>query len=157
MSAPKSDQAKSGKLVRLVTKIFAGTLLGIGLPITLSATASLIWPQTTSAQMREGALPVIVMFSLWSAFGGWLFWNGARIHERKRQDQLLACFFRLIKQNEGRVTPLSFAAESGMNGSDARAYLDARSKEFNGSFDVDTAGNMIYQFSHQELKNRNQP
>jgi hypothetical protein len=138
--------------VRLVTKIFAGTLLGIGLPITLSAIASLISPQTTSAQMKEGAVPVIVMFSLWSAFGGWLFWNGARIQEKKRQDQLLACFFRLIKQNDGRITPFSLAAESGINGSDARAYLDARSKEFNGSFDVDSAGNVIYQFPVHELR-----
>jgi hypothetical protein len=138
--------------MKLVTKIFAGTLVGIGLPITLSGIASLISPQTTSAQMREGAVPVIVMFSLWSALGWWLFWNGARIQEMKRQDQLLAAFFRLIKQNEGRITPLTFAAETGMNGSDAKTYLDARSKEFNGGFEVDLAGNLIYQFSCHDLK-----
>lgn len=137
--------------MKLLTKIFAGALLAVGLPMTLSGIASLIFPQASN-QMKESAIPVIVMFSLWSAFGGWLFWNGARIQEKQRQDRLLASFFRLIKQGEGRITPFSFAAETGINGTEAKAYLDARSKEFNGDFDIDRDGNMIYRFPSHELK-----
>ena len=133
--------------MRLVTKIAAGILLGIGIPITTMATVELLHPPTSSTD-REGTVAALILFGLPpTALGSWLIWNGLRHHQRQNRDRLQAAFFRLLKQTNGRITPLGFAMETGLSGEDARVYLDERAREFGVSFDVDEAGNIFYQFS----------
>jgi ribosomal protein L7/L12 len=131
--------------MRLITKIAAGVLLGIGLPIVLGMGADLANPKSTN---KEGALAAICFFGLGpSALGGWLILGGRRKSEQEEHDRLQTSFFKLLKQGDGRITPLGFAMETGLTGELAKAYLDERAREFSANFDVDEEGNMFYRFN----------
>lgn len=131
--------------MRLITKIAAGVLLGIGMPIVLWAVTDIANPKATD---KEGAVAALCFFGVPpSALGGWLILGGRRRSEQQEHDRLQATFFKLLKQGDGRITPLSFAMETGLTGEMSKAYLDERAKEFSANFDVDDEGNMFYRFN----------
>jgi len=120
-------------------------LLGIGVPIVLFAVTDLANPKSDN---KEGAFVALCLFGLSpTALGSWLVINGRRNSEQERRDRLQATFYRLLKQGNGRITPLSFAMETSLPGELAKAYLDERAREFGANFDVDEAGNMFYRFN----------
>ncbi|XGV95004.1 MAG: ribosomal protein L7/L12 [Leptolyngbya sp. BL-A-14] len=131
--------------MKLITKLVAGVLLGIGTPIVLFAVASLANPNSTN---KDGAAAALCLFGLPpSALGGWLVVNGRRKQEQEARDRLQTTFFNLLKQGNGRITALSFAMATGLTGAMAKAYLDERAHEFSANFDVDDEGNMFYRFN----------
>ncbi|XHX78863.1 MAG: bL12 family ribosomal protein [Stenomitos frigidus ULC029] len=131
--------------MRLITKITAGVLLGIGVPITLWAVTDVVNPQSTD---REGAVAALCFFGIPpSALGGWLVLGGRRKSKQEEHDRLQSTFFKLLKQGNGRITALGFAMETGLTGAMAKAYLDERAEEFVANFDVDEEGNMSYRFN----------
>ncbi len=131
--------------MKLITKLTAGVLLGIGVPIVLWAVTDIANPKATD---KEGAVAALCFFGVPpSALGGWLILGGRRKSEQEEHDRLQASFFKLLKQGDGRITPLGFAMETGLTGALAKAYLDERANEFTANFDVDDEGNMFYRFS----------
>lgn len=131
--------------MKFITKITAGVLLGIGLPIVLLAATDIANPKATN---KEGAIAALCLFGLApSALGGWLVLGGRRRSEQEEHDRLQTTFFKLLKQGNGRITALSFAMETGLTGALAKAYLDERASEFSANFDVDDEGNMFYRFN----------
>lgn len=132
--------------MRLVTKIAAGVLLGIGLPISVMAIWQIASPNV-SAEDKSGSEAALVLFGLPPAvLGSWLIWNGRRHSRRELSDRLQATFFRLLQENSGQVTVLQFAMETGLSGEVARAFLDERAKEFNAGFNVSEEGKLSYYF-----------
>ncbi|WP_242036669.1 bL12 family ribosomal protein [Leptolyngbya sp. FACHB-321] len=133
--------------MRLITKIAAGVLLGIGVPIVLWAVTDIANPRVTDKD-REGAVAALCFFGIPpSALGGWLVFGGRRRSEQQEHDRLQSTFFKLLKQGDGRITALGFAMETGLTGAMAKAYLDERAEEFTANFDVDEEGNMSYRFN----------
>lgn len=131
--------------MKLITKLLAGVLLGIGVPIVLLSAIDLANPKSTG---KEGTIAILCVFGLPpSALGGWLVLGGRRRREQETSDRLQSVFFKLLKQGDGRITPLGFAMEAGLTGELAKAYLDERAKEFSANFDVDEEGNMFYRFN----------
>ena len=131
--------------MKLITKLAAGVLLGIGVPIALWAVADIANPRATD---KEGAVAALCFFGIPpSALGGWLVLGGRRRSEQEEHDRLQASFFNLLKQGNGRITALGFAMETGLTGAMAKTYLDERAKEFGANFDVDDDGNMFYRFN----------
>lgn len=131
--------------MKLITKLTAGVLLGIGLPIALLAVTDIANP---TAKNKEGAVAALCLFALpSSALGGWLVLGARRKDQQEMSDRLQTAFFKLLKQGDGRITPLSFAMETGLTGAMAKAYLDERASEFGANFDVDDEGNMFYRFN----------
>lgn len=131
--------------MKLITKLTAGVLLGIGLPIALLAVTDIANP---TAKNKEGAVAAFCLFGLpTTALGGWLVLGARRKDQQEMSDRLQASFFNLLKQGNGRITPLGFAVATGLTGEVAKTYLDERAREFSANFDVDDEGNMFYCFN----------
>jgi hypothetical protein len=133
--------------MKLSSKIFAGILLGIGVPLSLICLTAVINPKTSS-QDREGSGILLVLFGLPpTAWGGWVVWSGMSRAKREERDRLRETFFRMIEESQGHVTVLRFSMESGLEGQDAKHYLDERAKEFNAAFNVTEEGHFSYYFN----------
>jgi ribosomal protein L7/L12 len=131
--------------MKFITKIMAGVLLGIGIPIALWAVTDIVNPRSTD---RDDAVAALCFFGIPpSALGGWMIFGGRRRSRREEDDRLQTTFFHLLKQGNGRITALSFAMATGLTGAMAKAYLDERASEFSANFDVDDEGNMFYRFN----------
>ncbi len=88
------------------------------------------------------------------AGGGWLFWDVRRQRRQQADLRLRQIFFHLVQTRQGQVTPLQFAMATQLEGEAANAYLRDRSLEFNATFEVDEAGNIIYCFPHRSSESR---
>ncbi|UBF25211.1 hypothetical protein K9N68_26890 [Kovacikia minuta CCNUW1] len=117
--------------MKRITKIVAGILLGIGVPITLLAGARLLDPKTLPQDRLELGLALVILGLTPTAAGGWLAWGSHGAGLRENRDRLQSTFFRLLKENNGHLTVIRFAMESGLDGQSAKLYLDDRAKEFN--------------------------
>jgi ribosomal protein L7/L12 len=132
--------------MKLITKLAAGVLLGLGVPIVLGMTVTLA--DQKSADDKGGAAVALCVFGLApSALGGWLIVGARRKDQQAMSDRLQTAFFHLLKQGNGRITALGFAMETGLTGAMAKSYLDERASEFGANFDVDDDGNMFYRFN----------
>jgi ribosomal protein L7/L12 len=132
--------------MKLATKIAAGILLGVGLPITLIAATEILNPQT-SPSAKSDAVAALLIFGLPPAgLGGWLVWRDQQRYNRAEQERLRASFFRLLQEGNGHLTVLQFAMVTGLEGDVAKAYLTDRAREFNASFNVSEEGKLSYYF-----------
>ncbi|NJP08637.1 MAG: hypothetical protein HC866_03480 [Leptolyngbyaceae cyanobacterium RU_5_1] len=133
--------------MRQLTKIAAGILLGIGVPITLLSTIGVMDLKAPSKD-REGALAALILFGLPpTALGGWLVWSARQRSSKQEGDRLRSTFFRLLKESNGHLTVLRFSMETELDGEAAKAYLDDRAKEFNAIYNVTEEGNFSYYFN----------
>ncbi|BAY82459.1 hypothetical protein NIES267_19390 [Calothrix parasitica NIES-267] len=87
------------------------------------------------------------------ALGGWLA-LGMRRRGRKEENaiakqmdlHLQSMFYRMIAENQGRITVLGFAMQSQLPASTAREFLDDQAKQFNANFKVNEDGAVSYHF-----------
>ncbi len=85
--------------------------------------------------------------------GGWLTLGLYRQsqQEKKALDQqvkerLQSLFYRMIQENNGRITLLGFAMQSQLPASVAKQYLDDQAKLFNANFKISEEGGISYHF-----------
>ena len=81
--------------------------------------------------------------------GGWGSWRLWNYYQQRQQDQLANLddvFYRLIRENQGRITPLDLAMHSKISGTTVQQYLDQKAVEFSAQFDVTDQGGIIYYF-----------
>ncbi|KAB8334666.1 hypothetical protein SD80_009955 [Scytonema tolypothrichoides VB-61278] len=88
-----------------------------------------------------------------SVLGVWLALGVYRKtqHERKAikaqtNDQLQSAFYRMIQENNGRITLMSFAMQLQLPPATAKQYLDEQAKVFNANFKVSEEGGVSYHF-----------
>lgn len=128
-----------------VSKILAGTLIGLGLLGSLGFVGELFDPEE-SAEDKAEAIPGLVMMAAMSAAGAWMFWQGHRKFQQQEQNRLRSILFNLLKENNGHVTALQFAMEAGLEGKFAKAYLDDQAREFNAAYNISEEGTVSYHF-----------
>ncbi len=87
------------------------------------------------------------------ALGGWLAFGLYRESQQEKKtinqqtsDRLQSIFYRMLQENNGRITVLSFAMQSQLAASNAREYLDERATEFHANFKVSEDGAISYHF-----------
>ncbi|SRR5579883_552688 len=83
-------------------------------------------------------------------------WMASDLYRQSRQekkaikqqtsDRLQSIFYRLIQENQGRITVLSFAMQSQLPAAAAKQYLDEQAKQFNANFKVNEDGGVSYHF-----------
>ncbi|MEG3862824.1 hypothetical protein [Microcoleus sp. herbarium12] len=66
--------------------------------------------------------------------------------QKHKQASLDLVFYRLIKENQGRVTALDLAMNAKLPGSKVQEYLDERALEFAADFQVTEEGGILYYF-----------
>ncbi|MCJ8279250.1 MAG: hypothetical protein AAFY76_13040 [Cyanobacteria bacterium J06649_11] len=87
------------------------------------------------------------------ALGGWLALGMLREGKKeknaiaKQMDlHLQSMFYRMISENQGRITVLGFAMQSQLPATTAREFLDNQAKQFNANFKVSEDGAVSYHF-----------
>ncbi|WP_421656830.1 bL12 family ribosomal protein [Leptothermofonsia sp. ETS-13] len=131
--------------MKLIKKVFAALFLSFGFAFLLTATVVAV--DTEDPRERNSVVAGCLIFGVPpTALGIWLVRSLHMQSQQEQRDRLRSAFFKLLKQGNGRLTPLSFAMETGLDGTLAKAYLDERAKEFNASFEVDEDGDLFYQF-----------
>jgi len=101
---------------------------------------------TTALNGMIFGLPSLVL-------GGWLA-LGMRRQSKQEENaiaqqmnlHLQSMFYRMIAENEGRITVLGFAMQSQLPPATARKFLDDQAKQFNANFKVSEDGAVSYHF-----------
>jgi hypothetical protein len=132
--------------MRLITKIIAGTLLTIGIPVTLFASLEVANLKTPPQDREESLAALVILGVIPTALGGGLIWNGVRHDRKQERDRLRRLFYELLKEHNGEITTIQFAMVSGLTGKDAKAFLDELAQEFNAGYDVLEEGSILYRF-----------
>ncbi|SKB15739.1 conserved hypothetical protein [Planktothrix sp. PCC 11201] len=98
----------------------------------------------------------VVLFILQKAFplailtvGGWGSWRVWKYYQQRQQEQLATLdevFYRLIRENQGRITALDLAMHTQQSGTKVQEYLDQRATEFAAQYEITDVGGMIYYF-----------
>jgi membrane protease YdiL (CAAX protease family) len=131
--------------MKRIKKITAGILLGFGLTISLAVIANLL--SDVPAKDKQDAVTALVVLGLpLTAAGAWMFWRGHQQYQQQARAQLRTTFFKSLQAHNGRISLIQFAMESGLEGKEAKTYLDERAKEFNATYDVTEKGNISYYF-----------
>jgi hypothetical protein len=85
--------------------------------------------------------------------GGWLAFGLYRESQQEKKminqqvsDRLQSLFYRMLTEQNGRVTVLSFAMQSQLPPAVAREYLDEKAQEFHANFKVSDDGAVSYHF-----------
>jgi hypothetical protein len=128
-----------------LAKLFSGTLFTLSLSLLVAMGFQLTSPEATSEDKKYGPGGLIFLGGT-SGLGAWMFSSSVKAQKRQRQSRLMASFFELIRQEKGKVSPLLFSMKTGMNGQDAKTFLDERSSEFGGRYDVTENGDVFYVF-----------
>ncbi|MGD1901940.1 MAG: hypothetical protein ACFB9N_06845 [Geitlerinemataceae cyanobacterium] len=139
--------------LKFFKKAGAGVLLAVGAPIVLLAGYGLLDPSST---VRQLSIVIMAIGLPPTGIAGWLVWSLMRQNKRDAieaglasQQKLQATLFRLLKQNDGRVSLLQFAMEADLPGDTAKDYLKNQAKVFEADVEVSTGGNPIYCFEVQ--------
>lgn len=117
-----------------------------GSVITILAIAAIARFERGTADRQE-AIASLLLFGLAPiAVGSGLAWDRHRCASQERHARLQHAFYTMVKNGRGRMSVLTFAMETGISGMEARAFLEARSHEFQAQFDVTEQGEIIYRF-----------
>jgi hypothetical protein len=65
-----------------------------------------------------------------------------------RKAYLRSIFFQLLESGQREITVLQFAMQAGIDGAEAKAYLDDRAREYEATFNVGPEGQVLYCFTH---------
>ncbi|WP_088240927.1 hypothetical protein [Calothrix rhizosoleniae] len=87
------------------------------------------------------------------AIGGWLALGLYRQGKQEKQaseeqasKNLQSIFYRMVQENEGRISLLGFAMQSQLPPTTAKEYLDIKAQELNANFKVSEEGSVLYHF-----------
>ncbi len=72
-----------------------------------------------------------------------------RLYQQQQKHKLAhldSVFYKLIKENQGRVTALDLAMNAKLPGEKVQEYLDERASEFAADFEVTEQGGILYYF-----------
>ncbi|BAZ13191.1 hypothetical protein NIES4071_50300 [Calothrix sp. NIES-4071] len=88
-----------------------------------------------------------------TVLGGWLALSLYRRNKQEKKalqqqtsERLQSIFYRMVQENQGRVTLLGFAMQSQLPPANAKDYLDNRAREFNANFKISEEGSVSYHF-----------
>jgi hypothetical protein len=93
-------------------------------------------------------LPLLAIFGL-GAVGFWLWRSHAqkRQQQQRQQTRINAKFYKLLQQQQGRISVLDFAMRTQLDGAAAQAYLNTQAQSFSAFFETTPQGDLIYVFS----------
>lgn len=132
-----------------IKKLAAGLLISVGFFFLMISIAELVDKDTTRTEKQEAsdtAIGGIIIGVPFVVAGGWLI-RGLRQQQQKQiGDRIHNTFYRLVTENNGKITVFRFANETQLTATAAKLYLDNKAAEFNASFEIDVNGNIYYQF-----------
>ncbi len=105
-------------------------------------------PHIIASSIIAALLCLASLFLVFYLLYGWWKQDRERYLERKLQitrerDRYL---YHLIKNQQGRVTLLEYALESGLSAEEARNYLETRATDFGTYIELNDQGETVYRF-----------
>ncbi len=94
--------------------------------------------------LLKSTLPVLL--TLVGGTGAWQIWKRFQKLQQEQTAYLDAIFYRLIRENQGRITPLDLAMNTKLPAQEVQDYLDRRATEFAAHFDITEQGGILYYF-----------
>ncbi|NJL80402.1 MAG: hypothetical protein HC836_21160 [Richelia sp. RM2_1_2] len=82
-----------------------------------------------------GVFAVLIAFNLWRTFQ-WQQWC----------NKVNPVFQQLVRENQGRITPMDLALRGNFHGGKAKRYLDSKASEFGATIANLDDGNKVYYF-----------
>ncbi|MBW4626323.1 MAG: hypothetical protein KME49_12675 [Brasilonema octagenarum HA4186-MV1] len=161
--------------MKTAEKLAAGWLLTLGF-MFLSLSASAVMQKNAMDRRIEPSLRQVIALNDFrnqdavnvldnTAFNGLIFgvptsvlgvWLALGVYRKSRDerkaikeqttDQLQSTFYRMIQENNGRITLVSFAMQLQLPPATAKQYLDDQAKVFNANFKVNEEGGVSYHF-----------
>lgn len=95
--------------------------------------------------LMRAAFPWLLAIA--SGVGGWMLWRYYCYQSRHLQQRLDRAFYALIREHQGRITPLDLALATQLPGPQVQAYLDQKALEFGAEFEITDDGRIFYAFS----------
>ncbi len=132
--------------MKIIKTLASGVLLTLGFMFLLLAIVKGM-EKDPGKQNSDALLGGLLLGIPTTVSGGLLAWNLYQAPRKHSEVQLRETFFRLIKADNGRVTPMGLSMATGISGEAAKLYLDEQAREFVADFGVDDQGNVYYQFS----------
>lgn len=123
------------------------TKAGKGGPLALLISISLL------LLLVKSTFPALL--ALVGGSGAWQLWKR---FQKLQQDQIAyldEIFYRLIRENQGRITPLDLAMNTKLPAQEVQDYLDRRATEFAAHFEITEQGGILYYF--QTVQSFNTP
>ncbi|NMF64645.1 hypothetical protein DP113_13935 [Brasilonema octagenarum UFV-E1] len=161
--------------MKTAEKLAAGWLLTLGF-MFLSLSASAVMQKNAMDRRIEPSLRQVIALNDFrnqdavnvldnTALNGLIFgvptsvlgvWLALGVYRKSRDerkaikeqttDQLQSTFYRMIQENNGRITLVSFAMQLQLPPATAKQYLDDQAKVFNANFKVNEEGGVSYHF-----------
>ncbi len=78
--------------------------------------------------------------------GGGLFYQQQQQTSKQESDRLISVFYQLVQTNQGTMSVMDFALAAELSGDRAKAYLDAKAREFDANFQTTDSGALYYCF-----------
>lgn len=132
-------------------KLFAGIFLTFGFVVTMTIVAGLLGVVPSPPEGKDDLAFAGIIFGLPPIVIGLLLVKSIQKQkEHSQQDissEIESVFLQRIQANQGVVDPISFAIATKLSIEEAKKYLELKSKQLNGTFDVNERGGISYIFN----------
>ena len=113
--------------------------------------AGLLGIGTTSPEEKGSAALIGIIFGLPPIVIGLLLVKSIRKQKEHSEQEISlkieSVFLQKIQANQGVVDPISFAIATKLSIEEAKKYLELKSKQLNGTFDINERGGISYIFN----------
>jgi hypothetical protein len=141
--------------MKLGKTLVAGLLISFGTFLLVASFYAPLRYRINSKKQDDRAIAYL-LFGLPITFaGGWLIWYAQKEEHKDAQNRLGRIFYLLLQKNNGYITVFQLAREAGTSIKVAEQYLEQKSKECNGIFELFTTGEAVYIFSSNLYEERN--
>jgi hypothetical protein len=130
----------------IIKKLLVGVLLTFGF-LFLMVSISSLFGEAYSSQEKTNTVVGGVGLGLPLISGGlWIAYDMYKKNKQQNYLEIESVFLQLIQENKGVVDPINFAITTKISIDEAKKYLDLKSKQLNGTFEVKEQGGITYIF-----------
>ncbi|NEO96101.1 MAG: hypothetical protein F6K56_40525 [Moorea sp. SIO3G5] len=127
-------------------KISAGLLLTLGIILLMVPVVVSTRKEATSQDKVDavGSLIVGIPATFW---GVWLALGMYQQEQKEVLEHLQSTFYRLLQDENGRISVLKLAMAAKLPIAVAQDYLDQKAREYDATFEVTEEGRIFYNFT----------
>ncbi|OLT59607.1 hypothetical protein [Moorena bouillonii] len=127
-------------------KLSAGLVLSLGI-LLLTVPVVVSTRREATSQDKVDALGSLIVGIPATFWGIWLAWRIYRQEQKEVFEHLQSTFYRLIQDENGRISVLKLAIAAKLPIAVAQDYLDHKARECDATFEVSEEGKIFYNFT----------
>ncbi len=132
--------------MKRLKKISAGLVLSLGI-LLLTVPVVVSTRREATSQDKVDALGSLIVGIPATFWGVWLAWRIYRQEQKEVFEHLQSTFYRLIQNENGRISVLKLAMAAKLPIAVAQDYLDHKARECDATFEVTEEGKIFYKFT----------